>query len=95
MILTTLEARIESEKWNTLKEAYEKVDRQSLPESLLSSHLVQDENDANVWRIITLWRSREDMDAYRKSVEVPAWFLVFRAAGSEPTLTISTVLSSK
>lgn len=95
MIYTNLEALVESEKWEELQQAYVNVDKNSLPETLLSSHLLQDKIEPKLWRIVTVWKSKEDMDAYRKSVEIPAWFLVFRAVGSEPTLTISTVLGSK
>lgn len=95
MILTILEAQVEQEKWKDLEQAYLKVDRTSLPKSLLSSHLVQDKSEPRLWRIVTIWASQEDMDSYRKSVETPAWFLVFRAAGAEPKLNISEVLSSK
>ncbi|MES2135321.1 MAG: antibiotic biosynthesis monooxygenase [Patescibacteria group bacterium] len=95
MLHTSLEAIVEPEKWKDLQEAYINVDRKNLPEALLSSHLVQDQSEPNLWRIVTFWKSKEDMDAYRKSVEVPAWFLVFRAAGAEPKLSISEVCSSK
>ena len=95
MIYTNVQAIVEPEKWKELRQVYSSVDRKSLPEALLSSHLVQDQSEPKLWRILTFWRSKEDMDIYRKSVETPAWFLVFRAADAEPTLSISEVLDSK
>jgi quinol monooxygenase YgiN len=95
MIHTNLEAIVEPQKWKNLEEAYFKIERKTLPEALLSSHLIQDESEPKLWRIVTFWRSRQDMDEYRKSVEVPAWILVFRAADAEPTLSISEVIISK
>lgn len=95
MIHTILEARVEPEKWELLQEKYTEIDKNSLPLGLLSSHLVQDQTDLSQWRIITFWQSRKDLDDYRKSVETPAWILVFRATGAEPEISISEVIASK
>jgi len=72
MILTILEAQVETEKWKDLEQAYLEVDKNSLPDSILSSHLIQDKASLTSWRTITIWKSKEDVDAYRKSVETPA-----------------------
>lgn len=95
MIHTNLEALVEPDKWKILEEKYFEYKKEDLPSGLLSSYLVQDQSEPRLWRIVTFWNSKEDMYAYRKNVETPAWFLVFNAAGAEPKLTISEVLSSK
>lgn len=95
MIYTNLEALVEQEKWELLKKKYEEIEKGSLSESLLSSHLIQDQIEPKLWRIITFWQSREDLEKYRASVETPAWILVFRAVGVEPKLSISDIISSK
>lgn len=95
MIHTSLEATVEQDNWGKLKEAYTNVDKTTLPSGLLSSHLLQDQTEPNTWRIVTFWNSRRDLDEYRKSVETPAWILIFRAAGAEPKLSISEIIMSK
>lgn len=94
-ILTILEASVTSDKWNLLQQEYAAVDKHSLPKSVLTSYLIQDSANQEIWRIITIWESREAIDEYRKSVETPAWILVFRAAGAEPSLTISEIIDIK
>jgi hypothetical protein len=37
---------------------------------------------------VTIWRSSEDLEEYRASVDTPAALAAFRAAGVEPELTI-------
>lgn len=95
MIHTNLEAIIEPKKWKLLEQKYKGVNKNDLPSSLVSSHLIQDQLEPKLWRIVTFWKSRQDLDNYRKSVDVPVWILVFRAAGAEPKLSISEVIISK
>jgi len=90
-ILSIVEARVNEAQWKTLREGYEKVDRQSLPTSLINSCLVQDIKEPELWRIVTIWESLEAMSEYRKSVDTPAWILVFEAANVTPDLIINTI----
>ena len=91
MIVTQLEARVSPEKSDILKTAFEKS-LQHLPSAIDRSYLVQDRTDNDVWRVITIWKSREALQRYRESVETPEGVLMFRQAGAEPTLTISDVI---
>lgn len=94
-IFTIIEAFVEEDKWNLLEESYEKVDKTTLPSSLLSSHLVQDNSNPNVWRIVIIWESLEAITEYRNSVETPAWILVFQVVNADPKLIINTIRLSK
>ena len=90
MVMTILEGRVVSEKWATLEQAF-LASSDSLPPPIAQSFLVQGSDDPTVWRVITLWRSRESLEAYRQSVETPGGVLMFRAAGTEPALSIFDV----
>ncbi len=94
-IITIVEGRVSKDKWSLLKNAYEKVDKNSLPDSLLDSYLTQDANESEVWRIFTVWENVEAMNIYRKSVETPAWILVYRKVGTEPKLAVNEIVLSK
>jgi quinol monooxygenase YgiN len=91
MVMTILEAHVAPARWNALRESYEA--RARLPESgaIVESFLVQSNEDSNTWRIVTVWRAREALDAMRGSGETPTGVLIFRDADAEPRLTVFTV----
>ncbi|MCZ7547451.1 MAG: antibiotic biosynthesis monooxygenase [Anaerolineae bacterium] len=91
MILTQLEGRVAPEQWDALKQAFSEGTQQ-LPSAIYQTYLIQDEDDSEVWRILTIWHSREALQAYRASVETPGGILMFQAAGAEPTLSIYNVI---
>ena len=92
MVMTTLEAAVEEERWPLLVDAYEAA--RSIPEpGLLESFLTQDATHPERWRIETLWRDRAALAAMRDA-GTPRGVLMFRAAGVEPTLAIATVRST-
>lgn len=90
MLMTVLESQVASDKWAVLQQAFEDAGR-NLPKQIEQSYLNQAESDPTIWQITTVWRSREDLEEYRKSVKVPGGVLMFRAAGAEPTLSIFNI----
>jgi len=90
MIVTMLEARVASDREADLEAAYGTKLTDELPPMILGTFLLH-ESGGDLWRIVTVWRSREELDAYRASVETPAGVLDFRAAGAEPSLTVFDV----
>jgi hypothetical protein len=91
VVLTVLEARVAPERASDLQAAYEAAG--PLPPGLVRSQLLRDANDPGVWRIQTLWESREALVAMRGK-GTPAGVLMFRSAGAEPTLTVFEVTDS-
>jgi hypothetical protein len=91
MVMTMLEAQVAPERWEALRASYDT--RARLPESgaIVESFLIQGADDAGSWRIVTVWRDRDALDAMRSSGETPAGVLVFRDAGAEPRLTVFNV----
>ncbi len=94
-ILTIVGGKASEDKWLLLDEAYNKVEKSSLPSAVLESHLTQDIKEPELWRIFTTWESIEAMNEYRKSVETPAWLLVFKVVGTEPELIVNKIVLSK
>lgn len=94
-IFTIVEGEVASDKWEILKEKYENIKKDSLPSAVLSSFLVQDKNNPEIWRITTVWESLEAITEYRKSVETPAWLLIFQEVGADPKLIINNIISVK
>ena len=87
MVMTVLEAHVADDQWATLKQAFaEEIAHHMLP-SIYQTFLIQGLSDPTLWRIITVWRSREDLQAMRQQ-GTPAGVLMFRAAQAEPTLAL-------
>lgn len=91
MIMTILEARVASEQWEALQQAFEAQSKHR-PEQLLQSFLVQSTIDPTLWQVIGLWPSREALEEMRRSTETPGGVLMFRAAGAEPTLSLFEIM---
>jgi len=87
-IITILEARVDEQKWDTLRTAYRAI-KESQPAPMpLWSFLVQMKEEPTIWRIISVWESMEVLQKMKSSGETPTGVLVFRQADGEPTLNI-------
>ncbi len=89
MLVTMLEARVEEDQTDLLVRQFGTAGG-SLPPFILESFLLHDA-DSDVWRIVTVWESREALEGYRASVETPEGVRMFRAAGAEPALAVFDV----
>lgn len=89
MVLTMVEGQVSPDRASDLLAAFSEGSDE-LPLAIVESFLLRAEN-TNTWRIVSVWRSREDLAEYRASVETPGAFMIFRSAGVEPTLTIFDV----
>jgi quinol monooxygenase YgiN len=94
MIMTVLKAHVEHEKWATLEEAY-KSGTTRIPPQMSQTFLVQSAANPTLWRGISVWKSREALEEYRRSVETPGGVLMFRAAGAEPALSLFEVAAAR
>ena len=90
-VLTILEAHVPQARQADLQSAYHSAAHDAFPPGLVRSTLLQATNDRTVWRIETLWKSRQALDAMRGE-GTPRGVLIFRAAGAEPSLTVFDVL---
>ena len=89
MVLTMVEGQVSPDRASDLMAAFSEGSDE-LPLAIVESFLLRAEN-TDIWRIVSVWRSREDLAEYRASVETPGAFMIFRSAGVEPTLTIFDV----
>ena len=91
MVMTILEARVTPDKWDSLEQAYKAGIRQLDP-GITQTLLAHSSADSMLWRIITVWSSRQVLEAMRRSTETPRGVLMFRSAGAEPTLSVFDVV---
>lgn len=88
-VLTEVSAHVRADREADLRAGFAALLRAPLPEGLLRTELLCGPDDE--WRIQTLWRDREALDAMRAAGEPPAAPQLFRKVGAEPVLTILEV----
>jgi hypothetical protein len=91
MVMTILEAYVSEENWSALEQAYRLATQQRDP-GLVQSFLIHSSKDLDLWRILTVWSSREALDKMRSSGETPRGVLIFRSANAEPILSVFEVV---
>jgi heme-degrading monooxygenase HmoA len=91
MVMTILEGRVSKDNWSVLEQAYQEGSHIQEP-GLVQSFLIHSTREADLWRILTLWSSRDALEAMRKSNETPRGVLMFRKANTEPQLSIFDVV---
>ncbi|MCW4352111.1 antibiotic biosynthesis monooxygenase [Hoyosella sp. YIM 151337] len=86
MVVTILEGTVPIDKFDEFAANYRAVTAGTLPPQMIETFLAHSAHDPSVWRIITIWHSREALEEYRKSVDTPGGILLFRSVGVEPNL---------
>lgn len=92
-VMTVLEAHVAEERWADLERAFASRAGQR-PAPLHTSYLVQSADDPTIWRLVGVWRSREELEQYRQSVEATGGMQMFRSAGAEPSMSLYEVKGS-
>jgi len=90
MVITILEAHVDADRWSGFENEF-KERTNLLPPQMIQTFLLQDTADKTLWRIISVWKSREALEEMRNSGETPTGVLMFRNAGVEPKLSIFNV----
>lgn len=91
MVITTLEAHVAPDMVPALLAAYQNG-LSHLPPQMIQTFLINSIADKSIWRILSVWKSREALEEMRRSREIPEGILMFRAAGVEdPQLSIFDV----
>jgi len=90
MVITILEAHVDDKNWSGFLEDFQQRTA-DLPPQMVRTYLLQDVKDRTLWKIISVWKSREALDEMRNSGETPTGVLMFRSAGAEPQLSIFDV----
>ncbi len=87
IVVTMVDGEVDPDRVPDLLDAFPAKSVEELPEFILGTMLVR-ESDSNGWRVVTLWRSMDDLEEYVKSVETPGAKAAFQAAGVEPSVTV-------
>jgi hypothetical protein len=88
MVLTVLEAEIDPGRERELMASYREAAGETPPPFLVRSFLVRSTEKRSRFRIMTVFRSAEDLAAMRSSGTTPRGVQIFNAAGADPTLEV-------
>lgn len=88
-ILTEVSATVDATREMELVEAYREIVAGGLPDGLVRTELLRGQDGQ--WRIQTVWRDREALEAMRARPEPPAALRLFRMVGAEPSLRVYEV----
>lgn len=86
-VVTMVEGTVEPARVPDLIEAFPATSAEDLPSGILGTMLLH-ETESDLWRIVTLWRSMNDLEEYRRAVEIPAAKQAFMMAGAEPAVSL-------
>lgn len=90
-VMTVVEGRIPHPRTQDFLAMYASVKDQVKPPGWRRSMLLQDTNEKDLFRISTLWESREVLEQMRKDSKVPFAVQIFRMHGAEPNVRIFEV----
>ena len=92
MIITTLDSTVSADKWDELRAGFKKMVA-TAPSQIIQSMLIQNSHEPTSWKVITIWKSKEEFIEYRKSVQIPVpeGVALFRSIGAEPVPALFSV----
>ncbi len=90
-IMTVVEGKVLPSKLEEFQSAYAAVRNDPKPPGWVRSMLLHDTTELGLFRISTLWESREALDRMRGSTKVPVAVALFRTVGIEPAVRIFAV----
>ncbi len=92
MVVTTVGGAVAAENEQVLQDTYA-AEAAELPPAIVETNLMRSVTEPGVWQILTVWRSREELDEMRRGTETPVAIKVFRSANADPKLTVFEVVT--
>jgi hypothetical protein len=92
MVMTVLEARVAPERVAELERLYAEA-AAALPPEIVETFLVRSSRDPALFRIVTLWTSREALATMRASGETPKGVQLFQSVGAGPDISVFDVVA--
>src|SRR5436309_15081312 len=90
-VMTVVERKISKTRTSEILAMYTDVKDQPKPAGWKRSMLLHDTSEGGLYRISTLWESREALEQMRKNSRVPFAVQIFRTHSSEPNVRIFEV----
>ena len=87
-VISVVEGKVAGSRIREFEAAYASVKDQPKPPGWKRSMLLRDTKEEGLYRVSTLWETREALDEMRKNTGVPVALALFRKVGVEPNLRI-------
>lgn len=94
MVMTVLEASVEASRIGELERAYRESTSEVSPD-IVETFLARDRNAPALFRIITVWTSREALDKMRGTGVKPKGVQIFESVGATPKLRIFDIVANQ
>lgn len=88
-VVTMVSARIAPERQGEVVDGFSAAVRAGMPERRHTSLM---RGDDDLWRVVTFWRSRSDLDAYLARPGTPFAVRLLEDAGGRPTAEVLDVV---
>ncbi len=89
MFVTIVEGAVEAGREDDLRAGWAEVTAGTKPPGFIESSLLRTED--GMWRIVTMWESKEAVMAMRATGQPPGALVVFERGGATATVSMSTV----
>ncbi len=87
-IITIVEGKVPSLKANEFEANFALAKKEPLPPGLVSTSLLRNSKNPDVYKILTVWESMEALEKMRSSTSTPKAIALFQNIGGNPTLSI-------
>lgn len=87
-VITIVEGRVPVAKAREFETAYESLKQDALTQGLIRSSLLRNSDNPEIYRIETVWESREALEKMRSSTQTPKAIELFQKVKASPRLEI-------
>ena len=87
-VVTIVEGRVPVSKAKEFETAYESLKQDALTPGLIRSSLLRKSDNPEIYRIETVWESREALEKMRSSTQTPKAIELFQKVKASPRLEI-------
>jgi heme-degrading monooxygenase HmoA len=91
-VITIVEGRVPISRAGEFETAYESLKQDALTQGLIRSSLLRKSDDHEIYRIETVWESREALEKMRRSAQTPKAIELFQKVKASPRLEIYDVV---
>jgi hypothetical protein len=93
-VMTVVEGLIPGDAQAKFVRDYRELLDAGLLPSIAETFLLREAGSGMLWRIATIWQSRQDLDEMRRANEVPPSVRLFQEAGVDPLVRVFEVVAA-
>jgi quinol monooxygenase YgiN len=91
-VITIVEGRVPVSKAREFEAAYESLKQDALTPGLIRSSLIRKSDNPEIYRIETVWESREALEKMKSSTQTPKAIELFQKVKALPRLEIYDIV---